>query len=100
MEADGRKADSIAVRKLMGQEILGEIKQIYPQIHTCAYAETLTFANTLPQPLKAALFIFTMKNGNLPQQDRERIDRWLQARLKTEDVMIFYENQIPQRLLK
>ncbi len=84
--------DSIGNSRMTGRQILEEIQALYPQILACSYGETSRFADGSKTPANMIVIIFTLKNRNLDQADREKIKSWLKTKLKTESLRIYYEN--------
>lgn len=84
--------DSIGNRRMTGKLILEEIQALYPQISACSYGETSRFAEGKKPPASMTVIIFTLKNSNLSQADRKRIESWLKTKLKTESLRIYYED--------
>jgi len=83
--------DSIQKIGYMGKTILDEIRNLYPQISQCTYAETLIFKDTISTPVKAPLVIFKMSKNSLSRADKEKISNWLQTRLNLSEVKVIYE---------
>jgi len=84
--------DSIGNRQMTGRQILDEIQTLYPQISTCSYGETSRFADGKKTPANMIVIIFTTKNRDLDQADRQKIESWLKTKLKTESLKVYYEN--------
>ncbi len=83
--------DSLNKRNLLGSQILNEIKNLYPQIIKCAYAESNTFDETTSTPVKAQVIIFTLQKKRLLKSEKSKIEMWLKSRLKSTNIMVFYE---------
>lgn len=83
--------DSIINRPLLGQQILSEIKPLYPQIKTCAFSETILFADNSTKPEKIILVVFTASRYSLKNRDKENITNWLKARIKTLNIKVYFE---------
>jgi uncharacterized hydrophobic protein (TIGR00271 family) len=86
-----RKLDSLIKLKMMGRTLLNEIRNLYPQISSCSYAETFLYSDTLPQPRQYAVIIFSLKNKKMTDEEEMKIENWLKTRLNTSRLKIFYE---------
>ncbi len=84
--------DSINEKKYVGKALLSEIKILHPEVIYCSYSDAYLFGDTLPEPEKNALVIFKLSGNKFSDSDRERVHRWLMARLNTEKVKVFYEH--------
>lgn len=82
--------ESIRVKDTFGRTILDEIRAIYPQIRGCIYAESYFYNDTIDPVSKIPVIIFTVHKGIL-SEDKTKIRRWLERRLKNREVRIFYE---------
>lgn len=78
-------------RRLLGSQILDEVKIMYPQIVKCSYAETYIFIEAQPEPERVDLIVFTLEGKNLAPAEREKIETWLKTRLNSELVKVYYE---------
>lgn len=91
LEEKEAQTDSLNKSKLIGQQLLFEIKNLYPQLMTCAYAETYLFNDSVPNPSNVGIVVFTAKDNNLVTEDKEKIHNWLKTRLKTDRIKVIYE---------
>lgn len=83
--------DSISITNYRGQLILNEIKNLYPEIINCAYSESFVFNDSSSNPQKAGIVVFKTKGRNMKIIEKSKIENWLKARLKTENIKVFYE---------
>jgi len=86
-----KQIDSLSRRGNIGQQLLKEIKPLYPQISTCSYSETYIFHDTIPNPGKTSLIVFNTQGKYIGSPDQKKIDSWLKTRLKTEKVKVYFE---------
>jgi uncharacterized hydrophobic protein (TIGR00271 family) len=88
-----KQIDSLDTVKYRGKEILGEIKNLYPQITNCAYSESYVFNSNASVTDTVAIIVFSTqaKGSDLIMSDKSKIENWLQARLNSEKIKIFYE---------
>jgi len=76
--------------KLLGKDILAELISLYPQISACAVAESMYFDQNKNEELKLILIEY---NGNdFNNDDKRKLNKWLKSRLKTEKMLVFYNN--------
>lgn len=83
--------ETLAHKNDIGKQILNEIKILYPQIKTCAYAESEVFHDKL-NPQKIQIVVFKTDGKNLLNQEKNKIIKWLEARLKSDKLDVFFEN--------
>ena len=83
--------DSLNRRNLIGQRVISEIQNLYPQIESCAFADTYAFAGAESEPDTIGLVLFKLKDARLPAADRAKIESWLQIRLQSEKIRVFFE---------
>ena len=90
LDKKNSEIDSIINRQKMGEILLKEIKTIFPQINGCTYSESYYYKDTVAsENLSSIIVLSTSKNLKPP--DKEKIYNWLKARLRKEDIRIFYE---------
>jgi len=87
-----KQLDSLNTRKQLGKQIFDEIKNLYPQIKTGAYAETFVFDNTKPYPDTVSVVFFTVDRKKLSTTDKQKIENWLNTRLKIKRLKVVYED--------
>ena len=79
--------DSLMAIPGMGENLLREIRPMYPQINTCVYSETKSYVDSLQQPLPTAVVLFTC-HEEIKEEDQHKIEAWLRSRLKTEKLIL------------
>ena len=84
--------DSLNKRNYLGRQMLDEIRNLYPQISYCSYAESYSFHDTTSKPDKISIVVFTTKGKNLVNSEKEKIENWLKTMLKSKRVNVYYEN--------
>ncbi len=89
-EKDNR-IDSLYQRRYTGRRILSEIKNIYPQIESCSFADSYVFTDTLPEPSAVGMVLFTVEDGKLSNADKQKIENWLAERLQTKRLNVYFE---------
>ena len=78
--------DSIEKIETRGKTLLTELKEFYPQITSCAYAETYTHPDTIKTPI-----VIYSSQTTLYRNDRNKITNWTKSRLKNDDSKIYFE---------
>jgi hypothetical protein len=82
--------DSINRKKYLGKSLLTEIRNIYPQITTCTYAESYQFDNQNTQT-PTVIIMFMQEKEKLSESEKEKIGSWVKSRLNYDKVKIVYE---------
>ncbi len=85
------RLDSLALRRQSGRRILDEIRNLYPQIESCSFSDSYLYSNTNPEPDAVGLVVFTLRDNRLSDTDKERIRKWLAARLQMEQLSVYFE---------
>jgi uncharacterized hydrophobic protein (TIGR00271 family) len=86
-----KQLDSLIKRNFLGRQILDEIRNIYPQISNCSYSESYAFHDTVSNPDKIDMIVFTTKEKSLAKSEKEKIANWLKTRLKSDRIKVYYE---------
>lgn len=82
-----KELDSLESIPLQGQNLLMEIKSLYPQIESCSYATSYRYVDSLREPIPSSIVYFNLKD-TLSSKDEYKIERWLKHRLKTDEVIL------------
>jgi hypothetical protein len=83
--------DSMVQKGYIGKELLDEIRNVYPQILSCTYAESFQFKDTLSVPVQSAIVVFSLDKGGLSNDEKEKVNKWVQTRLHAGNVKVIYE---------
>lgn len=83
--------DSIRNRHYLGRQILDEINALYPQIINCTYAESYVYIKNAPNPEKVPIVVFKTSLKYFKKSDKQKIEEWLVAKLKTKNIKVYYE---------
>jgi uncharacterized hydrophobic protein (TIGR00271 family) len=92
VSAKENKLDSLSKMNYFGQQILNEIKTLYPQIIKCSYAVSFEFIDAKSKPEKVEIVVFTTKGNNLRGSERSKIENWLKTKLASEKIKVFFEH--------
>jgi uncharacterized hydrophobic protein (TIGR00271 family) len=84
-------ADSLTRQVLIGKELLLEIRQLFPSISACSYAQTARFSDEEQDSVPMAIVTFRLKGKPLRKTEVVQIRNWVKARLKTDEVGIYFE---------
>jgi uncharacterized hydrophobic protein (TIGR00271 family) len=82
--------DSINRKKYLGRSLLSEIRNIYPQITTCTYAESFQFDNQNTQT-PTIIIMFMQDTKKLSESEKEKVGSWVKSRLNYDKIKIVYE---------
>jgi len=83
--------DSLNKINYRGQQLLNEIKTLYPQIINCSYSETYVFKDAGSKPEKVEIITFRTKGSKLSTSEKSKIESWLKTRFKSDRIEVFYE---------
>ncbi len=83
--------DSLLNQGRLGENLLYEIRSLYPEITSCSYSPTQRYVDSLETSIPSLLVIFqTSKSDTLNAKDTSKINRWVRNRLKSDEVLIIY----------
>lgn len=91
--------DSTFQVRFTGRQILEEIKPLYPQIVSCAFADTYIF-DASDKPLEVSMIIFGIAGDPVKEPDQLKIEAWLRSRLKNDQVRVYFEKKSPVTALQ
>jgi uncharacterized hydrophobic protein (TIGR00271 family) len=83
--------DSLHKINYRGQQVLNEIRALYPQIINCTYSESLVFNDAGLKPEKVEIILFSIKGRKLNTNEKSKIESWLKTRFKSDRIKVFYE---------
>lgn len=81
------KIDSLEAIPGVGENLLHEIRAIYPEIISCIYSETKSYTDSLSYPVSTSVVLFSSSNP-LEDEDKVKIEAWLKSRLKSENMIL------------
>jgi uncharacterized hydrophobic protein (TIGR00271 family) len=86
-----REMEDLNSRNNVGQEILNEIRTLYPDIVSCTFGNSLLFKGDATRPETEYVIVLSVKNKNYTAIEKEKIAGWLRTRLKTDRIKLFFE---------
>jgi uncharacterized hydrophobic protein (TIGR00271 family) len=81
-----QRLDSVEKVAQFGQQLLSEIKTLYPQINSCAYSETKKFRTN---SFANVSLVNLTADKQLSNYDRAKIESWFKVRLNKDSVIVF-----------
>ena len=91
LEEKEKLIDSLSARNYFGRQVLNEIKTLYPQVIMCSYADSYEFYEDKPEPEKIEIIILTLKDKKLSAVEKQKIENWLRARLKSGRIKVYFD---------
>ena len=77
--------DSLEAIPHFGKDLLQEIKALYPSVHSCSYATTYRFIDSLNVSESVSIVLLS-SSGEMEEDERVKIREWLKHRLKVKYV--------------
>ncbi len=90
LTAAEQRFDSLSGQSMLGKTLLAEIRSMFPQITGCSYACALEYSSERVQADTVPVVVLVTGNRKLNAPDRDRIERWLKARLQAKKVRIVF----------
>lgn len=86
------REDSLRQSAMMGKQILAELQPLFPEIRSCSISRGMFFDEKDTTASRQA-FVVVLASERLSRTtaQRQKIERWLQARLGTDSVKVFLE---------
>lgn len=91
LKEKNEQLEIISGKNDIGKLILSEATILYPQITSCTYAESEIFRVPDSNPEKVQIVVFKTKGKKLLNTEKNKIENWLKARLKSDKLKIFFE---------
>jgi len=85
-----KQLDSIKTRTSLGQQLLAELRVLYPQVTACTYAESFEYGGT-DQPETVAIVLVAYEGRLLKKSDEATITRWLTARVHAGRIRTYFD---------
>lgn len=84
--------DTLIHKNDLGQQILEEVKVLYPQIINCSYAESVLFNDSTSRAEKIKIVILISEGKGIDHAGQKKVTDWLQKRLKSTRLQVFFKN--------
>lgn len=94
LKEKNKQQDSLSNRSQIGKDLLAEIKPLYPQLKSCTFAESKVYNDSTELGLNVALVVFTIEGKQLQNSEKQKINLWLETRLKTKPVKTYFEQLV------
>ncbi|NTU52452.1 MAG: DUF389 domain-containing protein [Chlorobiaceae bacterium] len=96
LQANLRQQDSLYQVSYTGLKLLNELKPLFPQITSSLYAEPYLFSDsTGAKPLQRT-YVLLSSSKPVNIADRNKIERWLKARLQNDSLRVVFEGDPSQ----
>lgn len=86
-----KQIDSLQMRKYLGNDLLKEVKALYPQIVSCSYTDTYSFSEVKEKPERIDIVVLMVKDKTLNTEEQTRLYKWLKVRLNSKKLNVYYE---------
>ncbi|MDX3916115.1 MULTISPECIES: DUF389 domain-containing protein [Olivibacter] len=88
-----KRQDSIQQRSLLGQQLLKELKPLFPEVQACATAEQVFYNDSLKMQRYHSL---TLQSRDIKKTfaNKERITTWFQHRLQLDSIRVYIERAL------
>ncbi|HRE41444.1 MAG TPA: TIGR00341 family protein [Ignavibacteria bacterium] len=84
--------DSLKGESTVGQNLLKEIKSIYPDISELSFSNTGIYVDTLKTSQPAIVIYIKAKPNSLNPKDKTKINDWLKVKFPQTNLKLFYED--------
>ncbi len=85
--------DSLSRSDKEGKQLFDEISILFPEIISCSYSKASRFPKNSSSQGLTIIVISTTSGKPLKQTDQNKIREWLEAKLKTENLRIYYDTR-------
>ena len=85
--------DTLLNQRSVGEQLFKEIAPMVPRITGCTYAESFKRNEGNIKDQKIAIVIFSTKQKPLSVAEKDKVGKWLRARLKNDVIKVFFEVQ-------
>ncbi len=80
----------ISASREKGRDLLAELAVLYPEVSGVSFAQTLNYVKGLDTPDTLTLVMVTTKGNDLTEKEKEKVEKWLSARLKAGAVKVLF----------
>ena len=71
-----------------------EIKPLFPQIKSCAFAISKVFGDQIKDSSEVRMIVFSVVPGSMSDTEQQKVKNWLKARLGKEHVNAYFVEDI------
>lgn len=89
LQSTQNRLDSVRNLPKIGENLLMEIRKLYPQITTCSYSETIIYQDTTRSEL-IPMVVFSSERA-MSRTDKKKISEWVQTRVNNKDAKTHFE---------
>jgi len=91
IKSQNSSLDSIKSWPNIALQIQKEASTLFPYILTCAYSKSQIPIDTIGTFKEYSLVVFRVNDSEFKIEDKPIVKQWLQSRLQSKDVKVFYE---------
>ncbi len=82
-----KQLDSLNKLSVIGEQLLSEIKPLFPEVYSCVYARSVLFSDSLDQSKPKQIILFEA-DSTLQESDKIKIKGWLKKRLPGTEIEV------------
>lgn len=82
-----KQLDSLNKLSGIGEQLLSEIKPLFPEVYSCVYARSVLFSDSLDQSKPKQIILFEA-DSTLQEADKIKIKGWLKKRLPGTEIEV------------
>ncbi|TNE72264.1 MAG: DUF389 domain-containing protein [Bacteroidetes bacterium] len=82
-----KQLDSLNKLSGIGEQLLSEIKPLFPEVYSCVYARSVLFSDSLDQSKPKQIILFEA-DSTLQESDKIKIKGWLKKRLPGTEIEV------------
>lgn len=87
-----RYQDSTRTKYELGQQLFVELEALYPEVTSLSFSESYIFTDPKNKPPKVNMVYISSNAKELNKVEKEKIEIWLQKRLNTNSLKVYFEN--------
>lgn len=84
--------DSIRSNDIIGKQLFQELNALYPEITAASYSNTSIYSDPRNNAVKITVVYIITTNDGLTTKEKDQVIRWLQNRLNTLSLKVFFES--------
>ncbi len=83
--------DSIANKKVLGQQLFLELNTLYPEILSSSYSEGFSYSDPQNMATKTTIIYITQNDKGLSKDQKNQVVEWLKKRLNTTAIKVVFD---------